>query len=446
MIAFGATVYLARTLGAAGYGLVGVTTAFLLYCTYLTDLGLEVLGVREIAESRHRLLTHAPGILTARIAVGCLLALLLSVVGLTVLPQPDGALLAVYSLTLLAAGGNTRWAHIGLGQAGLAAVARAIGESVMVVVVVLLVHGPGDLANAGFAQVVGDALAALLLAWWLGREFRGRSARFEPALVLPVFRRSWPLMVNALLGLAIFNSDLIFLRLFRDATTTGWYAAAYTLISFLLNLGNAYSVSLLPSFAGLATALDARRQLYGDASAQVFAGAWPVALGGALVAPDLIALVFGPGFEPSGRALQLLLWSIPLSFLRTVPQVALIAVGQQHRVLRVTAWCMVLNLGLNLLLIPRLGLLGAAGATVLTEGIRALISLLEARREGFPITGPARYWRSLLAGGGMTAALLLVPGAGFFVRTAVGALAYALCLWLIGGIRFRRDSLPALSV
>jgi O-antigen/teichoic acid export membrane protein len=47
VISFGATVYLARTLGASGYGIIAVAMAVMLYLTYLTDCGVEVLGVRR---------------------------------------------------------------------------------------------------------------------------------------------------------------------------------------------------------------------------------------------------------------------------------------------------------------------------------------------------------------------------------------------------------------
>ena len=50
IIAFAAPIYIARVLGAEGYGVIGFATAVLLYLTRIADAGAELgLGVREIA-------------------------------------------------------------------------------------------------------------------------------------------------------------------------------------------------------------------------------------------------------------------------------------------------------------------------------------------------------------------------------------------------------------
>ncbi|MEP7324700.1 MAG: oligosaccharide flippase family protein, partial [Gemmatimonadota bacterium] len=60
LVAFGATIYLARTLGPGSYGVIGLALAVTLYFTYLADCGIETLGVREIAADPSRVATLAP--------------------------------------------------------------------------------------------------------------------------------------------------------------------------------------------------------------------------------------------------------------------------------------------------------------------------------------------------------------------------------------------------
>ena len=190
-----------------------MATALLLYLTYITDCGVEVLGVREVAHGPERIPRLVPPVLALRLLVGGSLALVVLVVGLTVLPQPDGAVLAGYGLTLIAAGGNTRWVHLGLERAHFAALARAVGESVMLVLVIVLLHGPGDVGRVPLAQFTGDALGALLLAWGLRRAGYQLVMRWDLAEAAPVVRQGAWLAANAVIGLLIYNSDLIFLRI-----------------------------------------------------------------------------------------------------------------------------------------------------------------------------------------------------------------------------------------
>lgn len=446
LVAFGATIYLARTLGPGAYGVVGLALAVLLYFSYLADCGIETLGVREIAADHSRVATLAPAILTLRLVVAGAIVLAVMAGGLLLLPQPDGAILAVYALTLFGVAANTRWIHLGLEDASKVAVARVIGESTMVVLVVLLVRGAGDLAKVPLAQFCGDMLAMTLLALALRRRGVNLRLTWNRAAAGPVFRRAWPLVLHALLGLMIYNSDLIFLRAFRSTAEVGYYVAAYTLISFLLNLGIAYSQSLLPTLTRLAPQPDRQQALYQNAMAQVFAASLPVAIGGFLLAPSIIHVVFGPGYSAAVLALQILIWSIPVAFYRNVPQMALISANRQDRVLRITFVSAMLNLALNILVIPRYGMAGAAAATLGTEVIRTGLALGFARYEGFGLPGWARLWRVILSGGLMGAGLILLKPGPLWMGIGVGTATYFAGLTLTGGVRFRRGGPPALTV
>jgi O-antigen/teichoic acid export membrane protein len=422
-----------------------VAAAVLLYFNYIADCGVEVLGVREIAADASRVHGVAPAVLGVRLLVGAGLAGLLAVVGLLVLPQPDGAVLACYGLTLLAVGGNTRWVHLGLEQARRAATARALGEATMLLLVLILVHGTSDVARVPLAQFVGDVLAALALAFWLGSRTRPIRVEWNWSVARPVLVAGWPLAANAILGLMVFNSDLIFLRIFHTPATVGHYAAAYTLISFLLNLGTTYGQSLLPTLTRqLGTGQE--QSLYDMAMAQVFAAGLPIAAGGALVAPLLIPFVFGAGYQPAVLALQILLWSIPVAFFRNVPQTALIAVGRQDWVLRTTFWAALLNLALNLALIPRLGIVGAAGSTVVTELVRTAWAQWYARRVGFPFPPLGRFYRAALATVFMAIVLMALHSGSLWSAILIGVLAYVTGLTLLGGLRFGGSGKVALNL
>ena len=375
------------------------------------------------------------------------MAAILMALGLSIPQQPDGIIVALYGLTLLAVGAGTRWVHVGLQSSKAVAFGRMAGELVVLLLVVLLVRDASDLVRVPLAQLTGDALAAALLVWSLKRRGFSFPIRLHLDRVLPVFKRSAPLVLSALLGLVVYNSDLIMLRFFWDATQVGYYAAAYTLISFLINLGGTYMLSLMPALTRSTTVNDARTRLYQSSAAQVFAVTLPIALGGAWLANDIVGLMFGAEFQTqSGRALQLLLWSVPLAMLREVNIVALVVSGQQYRILRLTAISAVVNIGLNLLLIPRYGIPGAAVATLTTELLRLLIAQTYAYHAGFRSMGLHRLWRPIAASAAMLAVLGLLPTSRIWLAIPAGALAYGAGLVVVGGLRLRQRSLPALTV
>lgn len=446
LIAFFATVYLARLLGPEVYGVIVLATAIMLYVTCVSDCGIEMLGVHDIARDAAQAPALIPSYLGARLLVAGALIVLLVGAGLLVLPQPEGAVLAAYAFLLLPVALGTRWVQLGLERGGSAALARVLTEALAALLIVVLVRGPGDLMRAPLAQILGESAGALLLFRWLP----GGAARLRPRLRLDVirtlFRRSWPVVLHTLLGLLIFNSDFFFLRLYRDSATVGLYAVAYTLVSFFLNLGSSYELSLLPAVTRLGGQLEGRQALYGSAMAQVFAGAFPIAIGATLLATPLITLVFGARYAVAGEPLGILIWCIPIAVFRNVAQTALIATGRQVQMLRTAAWAAAASTLLNATLIPFWGMAGAALVTVVTEALRTGLALRFAGEAGLSLPSPARFWRVLLAGGVMAGVVALADLKTAWLAVALGAVVYAVALLLVGGIKVRRGGLPDLTV
>jgi O-antigen/teichoic acid export membrane protein len=437
-VGFAGTVYVARRLGADAYGIVAVAAAVVLYFSHIADFSVEVLGARTIASNPGEIGRLVPALLGARLALaaGCVVAL--SAVGLLFLPSPDGAVLAVTSVGLLAVAASTRFVFIGIERPISAAVAKVAGELLTVGLILLLVHDARDLMTVPWMRVVGDVAAAVLLFALLWRHGHRVGVSHAPATVRPLLTSAAPLVGHAILGLAIFNSDLIFLRAMRDARTAGMYAAAYTLISFLLNLGVAYGNSLLPVLTREGRHADPQRQrtLFDHAMIQVLTVALPVGAGGCLLAGGLMMLVFGDKYAEGIPALQVLIWSIVVAWVRNVVQMGLIARDKQSFVLRTSMWSAAANLLLNLLLIPRFGMVGAAVATLATETLRTVVAMTYSARLGLPFGVTRRLWRPVAATLGMAALLWLVPLPHVLLAVAAGAAAYGAALLATGGVRF----------
>ena len=446
VIGFGATAYLARRLGADAYGVIVLALAVMTYVGRLSDLGLDMLGVHDVAHDRDQLPTLIPRYLGARLLVATFLIATIVVAGLFVMPQPEGAILASMCFVLAPIALGTKWVHLGLEQPGFAAAARSTQEILAALLIVAVVNGPADLARVPVAQIIGEGVGAYILMRALPRTRVSLREMLSVEVVRTLYRRSWPLVLSSLLGLVIFNSDFFFLRFFRDSATVGTYATAYLLIGFCINLGHSYSMSLLPAITKLKGDPGAELKLYHNALAQVFAGSFPVAVGGCLVASQLIPVVFGAQYAPASAALQILIWSIPIALTRHVAQTVMVAHEGQKRMLAHAATAAGTNVALNLMLIPLWGMRGAATVTVLTEAVRVIPMLVDLKRSGLPMAPPARFVRVLAAGGVMALTLALCGFRNLWLAIATGAVAYPLALYFFGGIRLRGAASPELSV
>ena len=440
VIGFVASILLARRLGPAGFGMVALAHAVVLYCQYVADFGVHTLGVREVAARPASAPVLVPSLVAGRLLVAAGLVAAVAAAGLLLMPQPEGAVLALYSLTLLFVALNTRWALLGLERPAPVAAARLAGEALLLLLVWLMVRDVGDLALAPLFQIAGDALAVLVLFLVLRRSGQQLRLAVDWNAVRSTFGQAWPLVVHSLLGLVIYNSDLLVLRLVRDSSAVGLYSSAYALVSFLSNLGVAYGLALLPAFTREGAGLGGGG-LYTQALIGALAGALPAAVGTSLVAGGVIDMVYGERYASAGIVLAVLVWSVPLALVRTVAQTALIARGRQDLVLRTTTFAAAANVALNLALIPVFGMVGAAAVTVATELVRTVLTFVMTAREGVRTGALARAWKIAAAVAVMAAAVWLVPGWHVLARVAAGAAVYGAMLAVMGELP--RRSAPA---
>ncbi len=445
IVAFAGLLYVARNVGAAGYGVIAFVASITLYLAKVADFGIETIGTVEVAKHRGNIPALGSAILTMRLAITAVLTVLSIAAAQLFLPEPERTVASVFALTLLPIAASTKWIHIGLEQARPVGLWRVIGEVITLILILSVVRDTGHLWRVPVANVIGDVVAAGVLYWLLWRRHFALRFRWDPQMAAPIFQRAVPVVAQIVAGLFLYNSDVIFLRALRSSETVGYYAAAYTLLSFTANICTLYGMTLMPTLTRLGRHTPEERGLYHTALAQVFAVALPVSVGGMFLAPEIIRLAFGAGYATSGSILQVLIWSVLPYAVRVVPWSGLIAHGLQGLAWRATAYAVVANLALNFVLIRAYGAIGAAVSTIATELIVGGLMLFFSRREGLSIAPLRRFWKPLVAAIAMSVSLWLSRDAHVSLQFAGGALTYALVLFSVGALRFR-GSVPLLAV
>lgn len=448
LVAFAVTVYLARTLGADRYGLLVAALTVVMYLTFVVDAGMEMVGVKAVAADPERVPALLARVLGSRLVIATAILVVTAALAAALLPPQDGQALTLYAGTLFGTALGTRFVHLGLDRAGYAAWSRVLGESLVALIVLTAVRQPDHLLRVPMAQIIGDVTAALVLLRLLPPSRRPAGLRVDLPDTLALLREARPMILHGVLGLAIFNSDFLFLRVLKDAASVGYYAVAYTLISFVQNLGVAYTMSLIPTLAVRRADRAGAQAAVDDGMAQAMFGALPVTVGGLLVAPALVTMMFGAGYVPSVAPLQVLLLLVPIALVRNVWQAVLVAYDRQDLMLRTVVWAAGVNVVLNVVLIPPFGMIGAAAATVATEGVRTWLSARYAAGLSMVMPPLRRFRKVVLASAVMGLATWLAVQAPVPVPVtiAVGAISYAAVLLATGAVRLRRDGLPDLPL
>lgn len=438
LVAFATTVYLARILGPGLYGVVAVASGILLYLTQIADAGVELAGMTDASAGPLRATTVAGRALAARlVGVACLIAVI-APAGWWLMVQPDGRVLALYTLGLPVTALSVRWIYLGLQRPTPVAVSRIVADLVTGAVTFALVRSGADILWVPVAVAAGTAVGAAMLHRGLPGLGVHLTLAGDRERVRAMLARGRRLVLFTLLGLVLYNVDLLILRYLKGDADAGRYAAAYVLISFCANLMIAYSHTVLPAMARDPEPTAATAATYRAALVVAWLVTMPVAVGGALVAPLLVTLLFGRAYSDSAVALQVLVLSVPVAALREVAIAALIARHEEPALLRVNIVAAVVNVALNLALIPWFGLVGAAWATVASEVVRLRVAAAAAGgavRASWPL---GALLRVAAAAAGMGLAVYASGTAASLLAIAVGVVVYPALLLasrvvLVGG-------------
>src|SRR4029077_13074864 len=197
--------------------------------------------------------------------------------------------------------------------------------------------------------------------------------------VVPTYDRAlWIELQSAALPLGFFlitltlytYIDTVILGIMRTDAETGWYAASYRVYEGLMYAPSAFATVLTPRFSqlfvddpkGLRQLF--QRSLLGSAAMALLVGGVAVFL-----ARPMMLLFYGAAYEPAVPPLQVLAGGSIFVFCTWILHSAAIAINLDRRLVGTTAIGLVVNISLNILFIPHLGITGAAWATVIAEAV-----------------------------------------------------------------------------
>ncbi|MEP7106116.1 MAG: flippase [Chloroflexota bacterium] len=425
-------VILANHLGDNRYGRYVTMVAYSALVSVLADLGLNTLYTREAARDPARLAHFLANLLTGKALLGLaaflVFAVTLAVVGVGELALPGGVLLVLTTYSALLR--NTFYA---LGRLEFEVIA-ILGE--------IAIQAGGIIAGSRLGMdtpffVWVYAASAAATAIYSAAVIRGFGLAhlglgFDLKFLLGWLRIAVPFAVGFLLTNLYFRIDVPILQHFKPFKEVGWYQFAYKPFEALQFVPLAVQTVVYPV---LAVYHKESQQLLASAYQQFFKVlvllGWPLTVGTFLLVHPIGRLFrLYPESEPSLRILSL---AIVFLFANSAFTAMLYAIDRQDRFAWTTGIAVVLNVALNLALIPLYGYLAASATTVITEAAFSVAGWwFVARRHPLPWLRIA--WRILLAGLLMGVVLYFLAGRSILISAPAGGLVYVAALALLRAV------------
>ena len=371
IIGFFFIMYTARYLGAAGFGILSFALAFTGIFGVFSDLGLRQLTVREVARDKSLASKYLGNIAVMKII---LVVITFGLIAITInlLGYPEQTIKVVYLVALSIIFGAFSNMFYSIFQAYEKMEYQSVGH---ILSSALMLSGALFAISQGFSVIEFASIYFLVSAIALGYAFAVCAWKFVSPKI-EVDWSFWKLTIKEALPFGLTGTfitiylwiDTVMLSLMKGDEVVGWYNAAYRIVLVFLFIPIAFNSAIFPLMSRFyVSSKDSLKFMFEKHFKYMLIIGLPISVGITLLADKIILLIFGAEYIPSVIALQILTWAIVLIFARTAFERVLESANRQIIVTNVFGGCALLNVILNVILIPRYSYIGAAVATLITD-------------------------------------------------------------------------------
>lgn len=426
------TIVAARMLSQEDFGAFNLAFAIAIIAGAVAEGGFDQILVRRSSRDPRRITSFYTQAVTWELSLA-VPVFLLAAAGVF-LARPDAETRAAVVLLLVALFFD-QWSDTARAAAAAARdQARISGALALQRLAAAALMIPALVAGYGVVGMAAGFLVSTVIGWVahlravrpLGLRFR-RSA-LDRARMFAFARGSWTLGLSALVLIAMFRIDVVILAALQGDEAVGEYSAAYRLFETVLFLTWAVVGATAPLMnARAADRQEVRRLVESGLVVLGFVYA-PFAAVCLAEGHAVLELLYGERYVGATAAVQWLAGAPLVYAAAGVLGAALIALGRLSAVALAAFGALVVNIALNLLLIPSLSGTGAALATTSSFAVEAALSLVFVSRYLPQLRIIAPLSETLAAAAVLGVALALV-GLPLLVELPLGLAGYA-ALWL----------------
>lgn len=366
-------VWVARYLGPEQFGLVNYASAFIGLFAVIGTLGLNSIVVRDLVSNPDQAgLTLGTAALLQLLAG--FLAFILAVVSILLLRPDDGMtqwIVTILGTGLLFKASETAayWFEAQV-ECKFVVWANNLVFLTFTVVKIILILANAPLSAfilAMLGETVFAALAVLAMFSTRGPGLAILGAQLARARTL--LHDSWPLILAGLAVAFYMKIDQIMLGQMLNNEKVGIYSAAVRISEVWYFIPMAIVASLFPAIIDAKNTSESlyyqRLQRLYDLMVKL---SLAIAIPMSFLSDDLVDLLYGTAYAGAGTVLSIHIWSSVFVFLGVASSQWFVVENRQILSLQRTALGALVNVGLNLLMIPKFEVLGAAIATVIAQG------------------------------------------------------------------------------
>ncbi len=239
--------------------------------------------------------------------------------------------------------------------------------------------------GAAIGYLVGAIFLVIIITLLLFRSFPILSTKthINKDLTKKLILFSFPVFLTGVAGTILGYTDTIIITFFLSVKEVGFYQVALPTSQLLWVLTSSLSVIMLPIVSEMWAKKDTKSlsNITSLLTKYLFIITIPIVI--VIVAfPDaIIRILFGNDFLPASQALQILALSSLFYPIFSLVSTSIVAIGKPMTNTKIIAAMTMLNLAMNIVLVPSIGIIGAALATTLSYFFGTLLMVFYFRKD-----------------------------------------------------------------
>jgi len=388
LLQFLLNIYVARKLSLASNGILNYSTALIAFFTAIASLGYGNTITKEFSTKKEKVGEYLCSCILSSAAVGAICIVLLQII-LRILNPGENQLYVVslcQSTSIIFSSMNlfVYWYRYE-NQANLAAIMRLVAFFISALWRVLVLSLQYSLVWYVCGTAVETLVFGVLMASFFFRHYKGR-IKCSIKTSKEALKQSYPFIFAAVLITVYGQSDKVMLKSMINAEAVALYSVSSVLAGALSMIPSSLIEAFRPDimeYKGNNDYLYRKRfrQLY----CVIFWASTFYSLFVTIFAKQIILLLYGEKYIGAVSALALIVWYSAFSYFGAVNNMFMVAEGKNKWVEVTTLVGAIGNIALNAVMIPLMGIAGAAFASLLTQIVTNFLMmwLIPALRPGF---------------------------------------------------------------
>ena len=370
VISFIATAYIARTLGPSNYGELSYAISFVGIFSFFASLGLDQVLHRDLIKYPEKKNEYLGSAISLRV-LASFFAIIFCLFWAIILSPKDISFLLIFIISFTHILGSFQLlsyefqANAESKYPSILLIATVFTLSILKILVAVFDKGVIYLSLIILLEPILYSLGYMYLKKKFYKDLS--KIRFNATIARSLFKDSFPLIFASAFYIIYTRIDQVMIKNIIDAEAVGLYDSSVRISELIYFIPQIILTALLPA---IINAKKVSLELYYRRIKKLIYLVLAVnILTASLVmifAPNLIAIIFGAGFLAAVPVLYIYAWSNIGAAFNFFAQQILIIENKTKNILVTTFLGMACNVLLNLMLIPRYGISGAATATLIS--------------------------------------------------------------------------------